>query len=58
MISMAHDMGYSVVAEGVETSGSRDFLRTLCCEELQGYLIARPMAPDAFEQWLDDPRQD
>ncbi|UAW99741.1 sensor domain-containing phosphodiesterase [Halopseudomonas nanhaiensis] len=52
MVSMAHDMGYRVVAEGVESIESRDFLHALGCEELQGYLIARPMSAEALEQWL------
>lgn len=53
MISMAHEMGHSVVAEGVETIESQRFLQQLGCDELQGYLIARPMAADVFEGWLD-----
>lgn len=52
MVSMAHEMGYSVVAEGVETLESQRFLQHLGCDELQGYLIARPMTAEAFEAWL------
>ncbi len=57
MVAMAHEMGYSVVAEGVETAESRDFLNDLGCEELQGYLIARPMSAEQLEQWLDAQQQ-
>lgn len=53
MVSMAHEMGYSVVAEGVETVESQRFLQALGCDEMQGYLIARPMPAKAFEDWLD-----
>ena len=52
MISMAHDLGYSVVAEGVETEASLRLLERLGCDEVQGYLIARPMAVGTFEAWL------
>lgn len=52
MVSMAHDLGYSVVAEGVETQLAYDFLRQLGCDEVQGYLISRPQRPEAFQSWL------
>ncbi|WP_043529855.1 sensor domain-containing phosphodiesterase [Litchfieldella xinjiangensis] len=52
MIGMAHDLGYHVVAEGVETEPTWRFLERLGCDEFQGFLFAMPMAPDAFEAWL------
>ena len=52
LISMAHDQGYSVVAEGVETQAGQDFLVKLGCDEVQGYLVSRPLAPDDLESWL------
>ncbi|MXO64789.1 EAL domain-containing protein [Altericroceibacterium endophyticum] len=52
MISMAHDLGYRVVAEGVESPGARDSLIKMGCDEAQGYYYARPMAPNAFNRWL------
>ena len=54
MISMAHDLGYSVVAEGVENHQTYAFLDSLGCDEVQGYFISRPMPPSQFEQWLVD----
>ncbi len=54
MVSMAHDLGYSVVAEGVETQVAYDFLRDLGCDEVQGYLISRPQRPEAFQRWLTE----
>lgn len=54
MITMAHDLGYGVVAEGVETPQARKVLDALGCDEIQGYLIARPMATDDFSLWLHD----
>ena len=52
IIQMAHSLGLRVVAEGVETTGQRDWLQAQGCEELQGFLEARPMAADEFEAWL------
>jgi EAL domain-containing protein (putative c-di-GMP-specific phosphodiesterase class I) len=43
VIEMAHTLGFSVVAEGVETEQQADLLRLLRCELAQGYLFARPM---------------
>ena len=48
VIKLAHALGLSVVAEGVETEAQRDILLELTCDEMQGYLFARPMAPDAL----------
>ena len=43
IVSMAHALGMSVVAEGVETQAQLEILRELACNEVQGYLIARPL---------------
>jgi diguanylate cyclase (GGDEF)-like protein len=43
ILSMAHALGMSVVAEGVETREQLDILRSLDCNEVQGYLIAKPV---------------
>ena len=48
VIKLAHALGLSVVAEGVETQAQRDILLELACDEMQGYLFARPMTPDAL----------
>lgn len=52
MIGMAHDLGYRVVAEGVESEAALACLDELGCNEVQGYLLARPLLPSAFETWL------
>ncbi|WP_110655785.1 sensor domain-containing phosphodiesterase [Salinicola halimionae] len=52
MISMAHDLDYHVVAEGVETPESYQMLQALGCDEAQGYWMARPMTVEAFDDWL------
>jgi EAL domain-containing protein (putative c-di-GMP-specific phosphodiesterase class I)/GGDEF domain-containing protein len=52
MISLSHDLGYRVVAEGVETRAVLDILESARCDEAQGYLFARPMEPSHFATWL------
>jgi len=52
IITMAHELGMKVVAEGVETAEQRDLLITAGCDFGQGYLFARPMGVEAFEAWL------
>jgi diguanylate cyclase (GGDEF)-like protein len=48
MISMAHGLGMHVVAEGVETKEQLALLRSLFCDEVQGYYISQPvMAEEA-----------
>lgn len=51
-IELAHDLGYRVVAEGVETVEAYEWLRLHSCDLGQGYLFSRPLAPAAFEDWL------
>jgi diguanylate cyclase (GGDEF)-like protein len=46
IVSMAHALGMSVVAEGVETEQQLAILRLLDCNEVQGYFIARPVPAD------------
>ena len=46
VIQLAHSLGISVLAEGVETNGQLDFLRTEGCDLIQGYLLGRPASPD------------
>ncbi len=43
IITLAHSLGLSVVAEGVETVGQREFLARHGCESFQGYLFGHPM---------------
>jgi diguanylate cyclase (GGDEF)-like protein len=47
ILAMAHSLGKSVVAEGVQTQAQADFLRKLKCELVQGYFYSRPLpAPE------------
>ncbi|WP_165789445.1 EAL domain-containing protein [Billgrantia endophytica] len=43
-IGLAHNMGLKIVAEGIETDAQLAFMREHRCDEIQGYLFARPMA--------------
>jgi len=54
VISLAKALGLNMVAEGVETEQQRQFLRDAGCHTLQGFLIARPLAVDALEQWMEN----
>ncbi|WP_104202904.1 sensor domain-containing phosphodiesterase [Billgrantia saliphila] len=56
MLRMAHDLGYHVVAEGVETKRTCEYLEALGCNEVQGYWFARPMEAAAFQKWLGELR--
>ncbi len=47
VIRLAHDLGMTVTAEGVETEEQRDFLVARGCDFLQGYLYSRPKPADA-----------
>jgi len=47
IIAMAHSMGLAVVAEGVENTAQKVFLAGLGCDEMQGYLVSKPVPQDA-----------
>lgn len=50
IIELAHNLGYSVVAEGVERKEQLDFLIQNNCDEFQGYYFSKPLHPDEFEK--------
>ncbi|HDZ58404.1 MAG TPA: EAL domain-containing protein [Pseudomonas xinjiangensis] len=52
IIAMAHSLGLNVVAEGVEHDSQLQFLRNCECDEVQGYLISRPISAPDFTRLL------
>ncbi|MHC2107246.1 putative bifunctional diguanylate cyclase/phosphodiesterase [Methylobacterium sp. CM6246] len=54
MIGLSHDLGYRVVAEGIETVEAADLLLAMQCDEAQGYFFARPLEVDEFQSWFED----
>jgi len=50
IVQMGRALGLQVIAEGVETEAQRDFLAQAGCHEFQGFLFAKPLRPDEFEQ--------
>ena len=57
IIAMAHSLGLSVVAEGVETEEQLAFLKERGCDEYQGYLFSKPVAPSEWPA-LKESRRD
>ncbi|MET0265286.1 MAG: EAL domain-containing protein [Duganella sp.] len=55
IIALAHRLKLRVIAEGVETEQQRSFLADNGCDELQGYLISRPVPPERLAQMLPAP---
>jgi diguanylate cyclase (GGDEF)-like protein len=51
IIAMGHSLKLSITAEGVETNEQLQYLEELGCNEIQGYLIGKPMSPEVLEQW-------
>jgi len=52
MVVMAHGLGLRTVAEGIETPEQFNYLLSLGCDEGQGYLMSRPVTPDAIAEML------
>lgn len=52
IIDLARGLGFSVIAEGVETAAQRDFLMLHGCHDFQGYFFSRPVPLNQFEAYL------
>jgi EAL domain-containing protein (putative c-di-GMP-specific phosphodiesterase class I) len=53
-ISLGHDLGLSVVAEGVEDQAAWDHLRMLHCDVIQGFHVSRPILADQMTRWIHE----
>ena len=53
IIDLGHNLGLSVMAEGVEDAAALDLLERLGCDLVQGYHLSRPLPPLEFTRWLD-----
>ena len=52
VVALGHRLGMTICAEGVENDIQRAFLVREQCDQIQGYLISRPLTRQAFRQWL------
>lgn len=51
-IEMAHHLGLSVIAEGVENQASMSLLRDMGCDAIQGYYLSKPQSAHDLRHWL------
>jgi len=56
VIAMGRSLELAVIAEGVETEEQLAFLKGQNCDQLQGFLLSKPLPPDAFDRFLDESR--
>ena len=52
-IGLAHSLGMTLVAEGVEDEATAGHLADSGCDESQGFFFSRPLTAPALEEWLD-----
>ncbi|MEP7201792.1 MAG: EAL domain-containing protein [Ilumatobacteraceae bacterium] len=52
VVELGHNLGLTMVAEGVETKDALDELAEMGCDVAQGYYLSRPIAAEAFDRWL------
>jgi EAL domain-containing protein (putative c-di-GMP-specific phosphodiesterase class I)/ActR/RegA family two-component response regulator len=51
-IMLAHELGMTAIAEGIETEAEWNILKQLGCDEAQGYWMGRPMPPEEIKSWM------
>ncbi|PKL39816.1 MAG: hypothetical protein CVV44_06230 [Spirochaetae bacterium HGW-Spirochaetae-1] len=52
VIELAHNLGFKVVAEGIEKQEQLDFLQKNHCDQYQGFLFSKPVPPEEFTELL------
>jgi diguanylate cyclase (GGDEF)-like protein len=55
-INMGHDLGLTIIAEGVEDEPTLERLGHLGCDRAQGFHLSRPIPADAFADWIEQRR--
>jgi diguanylate cyclase (GGDEF)-like protein/PAS domain S-box-containing protein len=55
IVTLAHELGLDVVAEGIETSEDADRLKSMMCESGQGFYFAKPLGPEAVAAHICNP---
>jgi EAL domain-containing protein (putative c-di-GMP-specific phosphodiesterase class I) len=53
IVVLGKNLHYQIVAEGVETEAQAEYLKSLGCDLVQGYLYAKPMPEQALQQWVN-----
>jgi EAL domain-containing protein (putative c-di-GMP-specific phosphodiesterase class I) len=53
IVALGQTLGFSVIAEGVETVEQRNFLENIGCHAYQGYLFSHPLPLNEFEQFVE-----
>jgi EAL domain-containing protein (putative c-di-GMP-specific phosphodiesterase class I) len=53
-VDLGHNLGLSVVAEGVEDQATLDALQAVGADIVQGYYLARPMDAEFLRSWMDE----
>ena len=52
IITLGEELGYTIVAEGIEQQDQLDFLKEIGCDMYQGYLVAQPMPASELVDFL------
>ncbi len=52
IVVLGKNLHYQIVAEGVETQAQAEYLKSLGCDLVQGYLYAKPMEAEVLQQWV------
>jgi EAL domain-containing protein (putative c-di-GMP-specific phosphodiesterase class I) len=54
IVGMAHSLNMTVIAEGVENVENLEYLRSIACDELQGYILSLPLPADEVVTLLQE----
>lgn len=57
MLALSHTLGLEVVAEGIESVSTLEYLQSRGCQQGQGYLLSKPLSSESFPDWYCEHRQ-